>query len=205
MDHDLRIRRDETLARGTRSSKHGGHGSGHAHANGGHIAANELHGIVDGQTRAHAASRGVDVERDIFLGIGALKVQELRDNDVRDVVVDSAAQEHDAVVEQSRINVIRALAARRLLDDVRNRISVLHKCCPFILYRSRSNNTTKARFRKQEASLKDCTTFIERTSDIAALAAKPSRALHGLFEKTREIKAIRQRPRCSRPQPRQPS
>ncbi len=40
-------------------------------------------------------------------------MQELRDNDVCDVVVDGAAQEDDAIIEQSGVNVIRALAAGR--------------------------------------------------------------------------------------------
>jgi hypothetical protein len=45
-------------------------------------------------------------------------VQELRVDDVRDLVVDLGAQEHDALVEQPRVDVERALAARVLLDDV---------------------------------------------------------------------------------------
>ena len=37
-----------------------------------------------------------------------------------DLLVDLPAEEHDAVVEQPRVDVERALAARGLLDDHRN-------------------------------------------------------------------------------------
>ena len=49
-----------------------------------------------------------------------LEKQELRDEDVRDVVVDLGAEEDDAVHEQAREDVVGALAARRALDDVGN-------------------------------------------------------------------------------------
>jgi hypothetical protein len=46
--------------------------------------------------------------------------QELRDDHVRDVVFDLAAEEHDAVLEQAREHVPAALAAVGLLDDGRD-------------------------------------------------------------------------------------
>jgi hypothetical protein len=47
-------------------------------------------------------------------------VQELGDDQVRDLVVDRAAEEDDALVEQPRVDVELALAARRALDDHRD-------------------------------------------------------------------------------------
>jgi hypothetical protein len=47
-------------------------------------------------------------------------VEELGHDQVRDLVVDLVAQEDDPLVEQSRVDVERALAARCLLDDHRD-------------------------------------------------------------------------------------
>ena len=66
------------------------------------------------------AARRVDVERDVLVGIGALKMEHLRNHRVRHVVIDLLAQEDDAIVEQAGVDVVAALAARRLLDNVGN-------------------------------------------------------------------------------------
>jgi hypothetical protein len=63
-----------------------------------------------------AAGR-VDVELDRQLGVGRLQVQELGHDEVGDLVVDRLAEEDDALVEQARVDVEGALAARVLLDD----------------------------------------------------------------------------------------
>jgi hypothetical protein len=47
-------------------------------------------------------------------------VDELGDDQVRDLFVDLPAQEHDPVVEQPGVDVERALAASGLLDDHRH-------------------------------------------------------------------------------------
>ena len=47
-------------------------------------------------------------------------MEELRDDEVRDLVVDRRAEEDDPLVEQARVDVERALAARGLLDHHRN-------------------------------------------------------------------------------------
>src|SRR2546430_2429369 len=44
----------------------------------------------------------------------------LRDDEIRDLIVDRRPQEDDPLVEEARIDVEEALAARRLLDDGRN-------------------------------------------------------------------------------------
>ena len=62
----------------------------------------------------------VDVEMDVLLGVLGLQEQELRDHEIRDVVVDGAAEEDDAVAQQPRVDVEGALAALALLDHVRN-------------------------------------------------------------------------------------
>jgi hypothetical protein len=44
-------------------------------------------------------------------------VQELRDHEVGDLVVDGLAEEDDPLVEQPRVDVVLALAAGGALDD----------------------------------------------------------------------------------------
>src|SRR5439155_3993431 len=67
--------------------------------------------------RDEAAGR-VDVQVDVPLRVVRIEEQELRDDDVRDFVVDLGAQEHDAVHEQPAEDVIGALAAAGALDNV---------------------------------------------------------------------------------------
>ena len=98
MNHDLGVRQDEALARRAAGQKGHAHGCRHAQANGGHVALHELHGVVDGEARRHAAARSVDVERDILFGIGAFEMEHLRDDGVRHMVIDRLAEEDDAVV-----------------------------------------------------------------------------------------------------------
>jgi hypothetical protein len=47
-------------------------------------------------------------------------VEELGDDQVRDLVVDRRAEKDDALVQEARVDVERALAARGLFDHHRN-------------------------------------------------------------------------------------
>ncbi len=93
-----------------------------ADADGADVRLDELHGVVDREARAHDAAGRIDVERDVLVGVLGLQEQHLRDHDVGHVVVDRADDEDHALLEQARIDVISALAARGLLDDDRNQI-----------------------------------------------------------------------------------
>src|SRR4029450_362414 len=66
------------------------------------------------------AARRVDVDRDVLVRVLRLQVEELRDDEIRDLIVDRRSEEDDALVEQARVDVERALAARGLLDHHRN-------------------------------------------------------------------------------------
>src|SRR5204862_7022526 len=63
------------------------------------------------------AARRVDVDRDVFVRVLGLEVQQLGDDQVRDLIVDRGAEKDDSLVQQARINVEGALASRGLLDD----------------------------------------------------------------------------------------
>ncbi len=59
----------------------------------------------------------IDVQRNIFFRIFGSQEQHLRDDQIGDVVVNGSAQENDVFLEQARIDIKRALAARGLLHN----------------------------------------------------------------------------------------
>jgi hypothetical protein len=58
--------------------------------------------VVDG------SARRVDVEGDVLVGVLRLEVEELRDDQVGDLIVDRRPQEDDPLVEQPGVDVERA-------------------------------------------------------------------------------------------------
>src|SRR3954471_1577939 len=116
VDQDLRVRQRTALPLRTGCEQDGAHRHCDPGADRPDVRLHEGHRVVDGQARVDVATGRVDVERDVLVGVVGLEVQELRDDDVRDLVVDRGADHHDAVVEQPRVDVERALAARGLLD-----------------------------------------------------------------------------------------
>ena len=70
------------------------------------------------------AARAVDVHLDIAIRIFLSQIQQLRDDQVRNGVVDRGAQEHDTVLEQQRKDVVAPFAAARLFDNHGHRVVV---------------------------------------------------------------------------------
>ncbi len=89
------------------------------YAQGGNVGLDELHGVVDRESRRHHAARRIDVERDVLVGILGLQKQQLRDDQVGGYLVHRTDQENHALLEQARVDVVRALAAPALLDHHR--------------------------------------------------------------------------------------
>ena len=83
-----------------------------------------LHRVVDREAGRHRAPGRVDVEEDVLLRVLGLEEEELRDDQVRQVVADGRAQDDDAVAEQPRVDVVGALTAAGLLNDDRDEIGV---------------------------------------------------------------------------------
>src|SRR4051794_1190696 len=54
-------------------------------------------------------------------------MDQLRDDQVRDLVVDRGAEEDDPLIEQTRVDVERTLATRGLLDHHRNQRAHLRR------------------------------------------------------------------------------
>src|SRR4029453_7164009 len=65
----------------------------------------------------------VDVELDVLPRVLAIQEQELRDDQVGNVVVDRRAEEDDALLQQQRVDVVRPLPTVAGLDNHRNDIT----------------------------------------------------------------------------------
>src|SRR5712691_3385895 len=75
------------------------------------------HGVVDREARRERATRAVDVDADLLVAVLAVEEEQLRDHEVRDVVIDLGAEKDDPVSQQPGVDVVSALTARRGLDD----------------------------------------------------------------------------------------
>ena len=120
MDHDLRVGQGNALAPGTGGQQERAHAGSHADADGGHVALDILHRVVDRHAGRHTAAGGVDIELDVLVGVLGLEEQKLRDDQARGRVVDLLAEEDDTVFQQAGENVVGALAAVGLFNDVRD-------------------------------------------------------------------------------------
>ena len=87
------------------------HAGGQSDADGRDVGAHVLHGVVDGQAVGDRAARGVDVQRDVLVGVLGLQEDELGADEVGRHLVDRAADEHDALLEE-------------LLEDPASRLEV---------------------------------------------------------------------------------
>ena len=120
VDQDPGVRQREALAVGAAHQQQRAHRHRDPDAHRRHVGLDEVHRVVDRQAGVDRAAGRVDVDRDVLVGVGALQVQELRDDEVRDLVVDRAAEEDDPLVEQAGVDVVLALAAGGALDHHRD-------------------------------------------------------------------------------------
>ncbi len=117
VNHHVGVRQAEAFAFGACGEQHGTHRGANADAIGVHIAGHELHGVIDRQTCGDGATGGVDVDVNVFFRVLHLKEQKLGDDRISDVVIDAGADENDPVLEQTGVDIERALAAAVGLDD----------------------------------------------------------------------------------------
>src|SRR5690606_36294732 len=85
-----------------------------------HVGLDELDGVVDGGQRRERTTRGIDVDRDVAVGVHRLQAQQLRHHRVGDVVADRGSEEGDAVLEELGVGVDPADAVRRALFPLRD-------------------------------------------------------------------------------------
>ncbi len=117
VDQDLRVRQRHALARRPTGQQQRSHRHRDADADGVDVGLDELHRVVDRQARIDRAAGRVDVQRDVLFGVVGLQVQQLRHDQVGDLVVHRRAEEDDPLVEQPAVDVECSLTARGLLDD----------------------------------------------------------------------------------------
>jgi hypothetical protein len=115
VDHDPRVRQGKALVLGAGRQEERSHRGRLPHADRADVGLDVLHRVVDRHARRHRAARRVDVQRDVLVRVLGLEEEHLRDHEVRDLVLDIGRQEDDPLLEQTREDVERPLAAGRLL------------------------------------------------------------------------------------------
>ena len=120
MDQDLPVRERAALVLGPAGEQNGSDRHRDSNAHRAHVRLDELHRVVDRETRTDVAAGRIDVERDVLLGILGLEVKELSVDDVCDLIVDCRADEDNSFVQQPRVDVECPLPSARLLDHGRN-------------------------------------------------------------------------------------
>mmetsp|Transcript_40395 Transcript_40395/g.86109 ORF Transcript_40395/g.86109 Transcript_40395/m.86109 type:complete len:223 (-) Transcript_40395:269-937(-) len=99
VDHDARVGQRATLALLAGTKQEGPHGRGGPKAHRINVARHVLHGVEDGHTSRDRAARRVDVQSDVLLCILVCKVEQLRDEQVGDLVIDLLAEEEDSITQ----------------------------------------------------------------------------------------------------------
>src|SRR5882672_11744787 len=123
VDEEVRVRQRAALSVRTAGEQHRGHRVRHADADRRDRRADVLHGVVDGEARGHLAAWAVDVEGDLLVGVLRLQEQQLRNDEVCDLVVDRRSDENDALFQEPRVDVEGALSASRVLDHHRYEVA----------------------------------------------------------------------------------
>src|SRR4051794_28167930 len=119
VDQDLGVGQRHALALRPAAQQQRPHRHRDADADGRHVRLDEVHRVVDRQARVHRPAGRVDVERDVLVGILGLQVQELGDDQVRDLVVHGGPEKDDPLVQEAAVDVERTLPTGGLLDNHR--------------------------------------------------------------------------------------
>ena len=138
--HDAGVGQGKTLARRAGGEQQAAGGGGHADADGADGAADVLHRVVHRQGGRDHAAGAVDVERDVLVRVLAFQEQQLGADQRCHAIIDLTGQEDNAFLQQARIDVVRPLATRGLLDHHRHevigidlkRISITHHLRTFL-------------------------------------------------------------------------
>ncbi len=120
MDHHARVGQGKALALRPGRQQQRAHARRLPDAQRADVGLDELHRIVDRQAGGHRTARRVDVEGDVLFRVLRLQKQQLRDDQVGRHLVHDAHQKHHPLLQQTRVDVVGALAATALLDHHRN-------------------------------------------------------------------------------------
>lgn len=119
MDHDVGVGQGVTLALGACRKQERAHRSCHTHADGGNVALDILHGVIDRHTVGHGAAGRIDIQADILVGILTLEVQKLSNDQTGSRRVDLFVEHDDSIVEQTGEDVIGTFSAVGLFYYIR--------------------------------------------------------------------------------------
>lgn len=106
----------KAFALGSGAGNDAAHAGGLTHDVRGNIALKEAHGVEDGQPRGNATAGAINIKMDIVLGVVVSEEEKLGNDEVGHVIAYSTTKKDDAVLEQARVDVVRALALGGLLD-----------------------------------------------------------------------------------------
>ena len=79
-----------------------------------------LHRIVDRESSSDMSTRRVHIECDRRLRVFFLEEEKLSDDRIRDGSVDRISEEDDTILEESGVDIIRALLSADFIDDGRD-------------------------------------------------------------------------------------
>ena len=105
-----------------------------AGTDGRNIGPDILHGVIDGESRCHYSTRGIDVDRYILGGVLGLEKKKLCGNHAGHRIIDRAHQEDDAFLQKAGINVVSPFAPIGLFDHHGDK--ALHR--GFVIFAHRS-------------------------------------------------------------------
>src|SRR5207244_5059106 len=94
LDQRARGRQTAALVLVARGEQQRAHAGRLPDAKRGDVGLDELHGVVDGEPGRHRTARGIDVEKDVLVGVFRLEEKELRDDQVGRDLVDRADEEN---------------------------------------------------------------------------------------------------------------
>ena len=117
VDHDLAVGQRVAHALLPGSQQKCPHAGGPAHAHRADGRGDVTHGVVDGQTGGHGAAGRIDVQVDLLLRVLGFQEQELGADKGGHSVVHFAAQQDDAILEQTGINIVGTFGTARGFDD----------------------------------------------------------------------------------------
>src|SRR5260221_8440498 len=97
----LASRKSESLPLGSCCKQYCSNPISHTYTDCGDIWLEPLYCIVDGQTSIDNTTRRVNVYVDVFSCILTLKVEQLGDNEIRNIVINGCANKDDALLQKS--------------------------------------------------------------------------------------------------------
>ena len=103
VDHNFRIRQRETFAARAAGKQERAHARREPDTDGGNVALDIIHSVVNRHTRRNRAAGGVDIKANVFRRVFPFEIDQLRHDRVCHRVVDLTAQKDDAIVKQAGI------------------------------------------------------------------------------------------------------